>query len=157
MILTEMCEEAPEERQDTYDYELLLIALRQLSLHLQQVSSIPQGELTMMLAISQLEKEKGYVLPSEIKKVMHLSRPAISRMIHNLEKKGYLVREVSTADHRFVRVGITRPGIERMEAALIKCAEILKKVKDRMGEEDMEHFLEYNRKFCRILSEENLV
>lgn len=46
----------------------------------------------MMLAISQLEKEKGYVLPSEIKKVMHLSRPAISRMIHNLEKKGYLVR-----------------------------------------------------------------
>lgn len=168
MNLAEMCEEPSEERgageqskeeqgsggRSKESYEMLLIAVRQMSLHLQQMCSIPQGELTMLIAISRMEKEKGYVLPSELRTAMHLSRPAVSRMLHNLEDKGYLRRRVSDSDHRFVRVEITNQGKEKMNTAIERCTDILKKVKERMGEEDMEHFLDYNKKFCRILSEE---
>ena len=156
MSLAEKCEESPEEQEDRKDYELLLIAARQQSLLLQQMCSIPQGELTMLLVISNIEEEKdrSYVLPSEIKNVMRLSRPAVSRMLHNLESKGYLVRKISDSDHRYVRVEITGLGREKMAAALKRCTEILKRVKGKMGQEDMGRFLEYNRKFCMILSEE---
>ena len=158
MNLAEKCEESSGDQEDRKEYELLLIAIRQQSLLLQQMCSIPQGELTTLIAISNVEKEKGrnYVLPSEIKNVMRLSRPAVSRMLHNLETKGYLVRKISDSDHRFVRVEITSCGREKMAAALQRCTEILKKVKGKMGQENMEHFLEYNRTFCTILSEEVL-
>ena len=158
MNLAEKCEESSEVQEDRKDYELLLIAARQQSHMLQQMCSIPHGELTMLLVISNIEKEKdrSYVLPSEIKNVMHLSRPAVSRMLHNMESKGYLVRKISDSDHRFVRVEITGLGREKMAAALKRCTEILRRVKGKMGQEDMKHFLEYNRKFCMTLSEEIL-
>ena len=87
MNLAEKCEESPEKQEDRKDYELLLIAIRQQSLLLQQMCSIPQGELTTLIAISNMEKEKerDYVLPSEIRSVRRISSRAVCRTLPNLD------------------------------------------------------------------------
>lgn len=139
------------------DYQELIIQMRRMNVRFQRLSNIPAGELTMLLTVSRLLLQQSSVIPSDIGDAMKLSRPAVSRMLHNLEKKGYIRMESKKEDHRYVMVAFTQKGEELIEEEMERCCKLLERVKERMGEEDMQKFLYYYNEFCTILAEEVLV
>ncbi len=147
--------EPPAERKVTLeDYQQLIIQMRKANVQFQQMCNIPSGELTMLLTLRRLLLVKAFVIPSDIGDAMKLSRPAVSRMLHNLERKGYLEMKSSEEDHRYVKVQFTPQGKNLITAELEKCCMLLERVKERMGEGDMNRFLHYYSEFCTILVDE---
>lgn len=158
---TDQSEQVPQkekENQDvsTDDYKDLIIRMRKANLLFQQMSRIPLGELSMLLAISRLSKELGKVKVSSLGNAMKLSRPAVSRMLHNLEKKGYVQMKNSDEDQRYVFVYTTEKGKALLQNELNYGYRIMEKVRKRMGSDCMQGFLRYSNEFHRILSEELL-
>nr|WP_296195048.1 MarR family transcriptional regulator [uncultured Anaerobutyricum sp.] len=147
--------EPPAEQKVTLeDYQQLIIQMRKANVQFQQMCNIPSGELTMLLTLRRLLLAKAFVIPSDIGDAMKLSRPAVSRMLHNLERKGYLAMKSSEEDHRYVKVQFTQAGRELITEELEKCFSLLERVKERMGEKDMHKFLYYYSEFCSILVDE---
>ena len=75
-------------------------------------------------------------------------------MLHNLERKGYLYKQNNIRDHRYVTLEITEKGLAMLKEEVEGSKKILRRVADRMGEEDMDRLLHYNRIFCSCLAEE---
>ena len=149
--------EPPAEQTVTLeDYQQLIIQMRKANIQFQQMCNIPSGELAMLLTLRRLLPVKAFVIPSDIGDAMKLSRPAVSRMLHNLERKGYLEMKSSEEDHRYVKVQFTQTGQDIITGELEKCCKLLERVKERMGEKDMHKFLYYYSEFCSILLDEIL-
>lgn len=147
----------PKEQKVTLEeYQQLIIQMRRANLHFQQMCTVPSGELTMLLTLSKLFLRKAFVIPTDIGEAMKLSRPAVSRMLHNLERKGYLRMKSRKEDHRYVMVELTPKGRELIEKETEKFCRLLEKVAEKMGEKDMQEFLCYYSKFCSILADEVL-
>lgn len=147
-------EQPAEQKVTLEDYQQLIIQMRKANVRFQQMCNIPSGELTMLLTLRRLLLAKTFVIPSDIGEAMKLSRPAVSRMLHNLERKGYLQMQSREEDHRYVQVQFTQTGRELITEELEKCCTLLERVKERMGEKDMHKFLYYYSQFCSILVEE---
>lgn len=147
-------ESSAEQKVTLEDYQQLIIQMRKANVQFQQMCNIPSGELTMLLTLRRLLLVKAFVIPSDIGDAMKLSRPAVSRMLHNLERKGYLEMKSSEEDHRYVKVQFTQAGRELITEELEKCCLLLERVKERMGEKDMHKFLYYYSEFCSILVDE---
>ena len=137
-----------EQKVTLEDYQQLIIQMRRANVQFQQLCNIPSGELTRLLLV------KTFVIPSDIGDALKLSRPAVSRMLHNLERKGYLEMKSSEEDHRYVKVQFTQAGKKLITEELEKCGTLLERVKERMGEKDMNLFLYYYSEFCSILIDE---
>ena len=133
-----------EQKVTLEDYQQLIIQMRRANVQFQQLCNIPSGELTMLLTLRRLLLVKTFVIPSDIGDALKLSRPAVSRMLHNLERK----------DHRYVKVQFTQAGKKLITEELEKCGTLLERVKERMGEKDMNLFLYYYSEFCSILIDE---
>lgn len=143
-----------EQKVTLEDYQQLIIQMRRANVQFQQLCNIPSGELTMLLTLRRLLLVKTFVIPSDIGDALKLSRPAVSRMLHNLERKGYLEMKSSEEDHRYVKVQFTQAGKKLITGELEKCGTLLERVKERMGEKDMNLFLYYYSEFCSILIDE---
>jgi DNA-binding MarR family transcriptional regulator len=140
-------EPSAEQKVTLEDYQQLIIQMRKANVQFQQMCNIPSGELTMLLTLRHLLLAKEFVIPSDIGDAMKLSRPAVSRMLHNLERKGYLEMKSSEEDHRYVKVQFTQTGKELIIEEFEKCCKLLERVKERMGEKDMYKFLYYYSQF----------
>lgn len=99
-----------EQKVTLEDYQQLIIQMRRANVQFQQLCNIPSGELTMLLTLRRLLLAKTFVIPSDIGDALKLSRPAVSRMLHNLERKGYLEMKSSEEDHRYVKYSSPRQG-----------------------------------------------
>ena len=85
---------------------------------------------------------------------MKLSRPAVSRMLHVLEKKGYIQMKSGEEDLRYVYVFLTDKGSELLHREMAHGCRVLEKVRERMGSRCLNDYLRYCGKFQEILSEE---
>lgn len=146
-----------EEKRNTVspeEYQEMIVQFRKINLHFQQMCGMPAGELTMMLTIHRLMEQGASVTVSKLGKVLYLSKPAVSRMLHTLKRKGYIQMSCGQDDHRFVHVEYTEDGLRRMQEELSKGVSAMRRVFSRMGREDMSRLLHYCYRFCSILSEE---
>ncbi len=149
----------PEEEQRARSREIrqsedLLLALREVINNVNQFGDMPPAELTTMILLRRMIEEKGYAGPTELKKSLKLSTPAVSRMLHTLENKGYLTRNTSKEDHRFVMVGITPKGEECLSKEITLFRDLFMKTARRMGTQKMLVFLDCINDFTGILREE---
>lgn len=73
---------------------------------------------------------------SDIHEAMHISKPAVSQILNNLEKRGLVVRSIDKTDRRKIAVTLTEKG----EAELLEClenyGELLDNVMYRFGAEN---------------------
>lgn len=138
----------------TDDYKELIVQMRKSSILFQQMSSVPLGELTMLLAISRQSERVGAVRVSGLGTAMKLSRPAVSRMLHILQKKGYIQMKNGEEDQRYVFVTLTDKGRGLLQKELAYGYRVLEKVRERMGDRCLNDYLRYCGKFHEILSEE---
>lgn len=145
---------ACEQKVCTDDYKELIVQMRKAHILFQQMSSIPLGELTMLLAISRQSERLGAVRVSGLGAAMRLSRPAVSRMLHTLEKKGCIQMKNGEEDQRYVYVSLTEKGREVLHREMHSGYCILERVRERMGGQCLHEYLDYCERFHEILSEE---
>ena len=102
--------------------------------------TLSQGEFFMLVKIDCLEGEEGEVSITELTNFCHVSMPAVSRMLHSMEKKGYLERYASRKDKRTTFVKLTDLEKTYKEEAQKKVTKFIEKVSKQMGEEKMRQF-----------------
>lgn len=148
------CEEDTESEISVDDYRRLVMQMRKANLLLQQITEIPLGELTMLLTISRMSEETGEAKVSCLGERMKLSRPAVSRMLHVLEKKGYIEMQNGREDQRYLFVRLMDRGRECLKEEMQDGYRVLRRVRDRMGEQKLYDFLCSYNQFHTLLAEE---
>ena len=142
----------PERSQNLDAYKDLIVQLRSINLLIQKQCKAPMGEIVSLLTIQHLCKAEGEISVSAVGEKMHLSRPAISRMIHTLKRKGYIEFHQGRKDHRYNYIVLTEAGKHLINEEMNRCMRMMKQASEKMGQEDMEHFLYYSGRFFRLLS-----
>lgn len=102
------------------------------------------GEMMMLTMVERMmndSSEPSGVKPSELTGGGFISKPAVSRMIGNLEEKGYLSRKMSRTDRRVVYVQLTKLGQRMLEEERNHREHMVEQVFSRMGEEKMKQLL----------------
>lgn len=152
-----------EERENTleeindncaFPFQELLVCIRLYHVLMQQICDLPMGELVMLLLICRCKNNREAISTTWLVKEMSLSRPAVSRMLHVLEKKGYIHLENDAEDHRCVKICPTSAGRELVEKEMETCADILKNAAGNLDMEEICAMVEMNRKFCGEIAKE---
>lgn len=110
----------------------------------------------MTLSMIRRYREEHPELPgmkiSLLSEVTHLSRPAISQNVNNLEDRGYVVRISSRSDRRVTYLALT----EEAEELLRDCRETMlahvKRMCELLGEEDAEAVIALSDKIARVMT-----
>lgn len=138
------------------DLRNIIHHLRTITSQLRPVKNITFGEYNVLCVIGQsLDLNPSYGLtPTKLNDIMGTKKPATSRTLTMLEKKGYIVREVSMKDHRISSLKITKSGYEILSEGSETYKKLGQRVVERMGREEFSHMLAAMVKFGRILEEE---
>ncbi|NMC55743.1 MAG: MarR family transcriptional regulator, partial [Eubacteriaceae bacterium] len=86
------------------------------------------------------EHKKTFV--SELQKMHHITKPAISQMLNGLENKGYISREMDRQDRRKVSVTLTQKGEDILKRSKEYADNMLDKTISRFGEDNTRKLIE---------------
>jgi DNA-binding MarR family transcriptional regulator len=76
-------------------------------------SDLRPSEIMVLMMISHyVEQNKSSPFPSQISKALNLSRPAITPILNQLEKMGYITRQFDPIDRRKTRIVIQQKAME---------------------------------------------
>ncbi len=75
-----------------------------------------------------------------------VSAPAVSRLLKNLESKGYITREVNPDDRRSIYISVTESGIEAMTECIIKSVQIVSEALADFSEEELRTMIRLHNK-----------
>lgn len=116
-----------------------------------------KGEFLTMGAICNAGKEqpeRGGIYVWELARRTHALPPAVSRTLRGLEERGYIERSVDREDRRNVKVLPTIGGLAAWDRAKQSSQEALRRVLERMGEEDMDQLVRLCDRLCDVIEEE---
>jgi DNA-binding MarR family transcriptional regulator len=113
---------------------------------------ISKREFEMLMVMEHFSREnddrKG-IYVWELAKALHISSPAVSKMIRALEERGYAGRDVDKEDRRNTYVYVTDKGREAQRKSKEKMDEVMRQVVMRMGEKNMKEFIA----LCNLLED----
>lgn len=136
------------------DFKELIVLIRKMHVHFQQICALPPGELSMLIILERLHKKQEIIVASDLVRLMSLSRPAVSRMLHILEKKGYISLEESAKDHRSVKIILNEAGKKLLRDEEKKCHDELTYAIRKIGDENIKKMMYYNFRFFKTVSQE---
>ncbi|NLL77949.1 MAG: MarR family transcriptional regulator [Clostridiales bacterium] len=105
--------------------------------------------LTVMERYLKENDERKGMYVWELAKALHISSPAVSKMIRALEERGYVERDVDKEDRRNTYVYMTDIGKESRAQNKKKIDALMKKVLICMGEKNMKEFI----MLCNLLED----
>jgi DNA-binding MarR family transcriptional regulator len=111
----------------------------------------PSEIMVLMMIAHFVEQNKSSPFPSQISKTLNLSRPAITPILNQLEKMGYITRQFDSIDRRKTRIVIQQKA---MVAFLENCSMYQKQIdllEDQM-QNDFVLLLQLMEKANQILS-----
>ena len=76
----------------------------------------PSEIMVLMMIAHTFEQNKSFPFPSQISKALNLSRPAITPILNQLEKMGYITRQFDPIDRRKTRIVIQDKAMEAFRA-----------------------------------------
>lgn len=112
------------------------------------------GEIAVMKGIA--EKAAGNsssMCVSDIQNKLHITKPAVSQIYGSLEKKGYIIREIDSADRRKINVTLTAKGRDILDEMVKRAGKFLNEVVSRLGETDTKHLIDLFNRFADISDE----
>lgn len=129
--------------------------MRNTIIKFQPMKEISMGEYTLLKTIKDKgDNEKGFrITSSRLSNNLEASRPSTSRMLNLVEEKGLIKRTSDKEDRRIVYIELTESGIDLLNEESKKFKELIKKINEKMGKEDMEKFVYTAKKLCNILME----
>lgn len=115
--------------------------IRLLGKKYMRCSELASAEFFMLVEIGRLSEEKDDgVTNSEIAETMDTTLSAASKMMKNLEEKGYVIRKASSKDRRVVYISVTEKGKDMVSKVREKHEKVMNRVMEEMGAKDMEEF-----------------
>lgn len=84
---------------------------------------------------------------------MHVSKPAVSRMVKELEKKEYVVRITSQSDKRMVFVTTTSKGKNEIAKAKEEAIFLISQMGEKLGESDSKELIRLLNRLHDIVNE----
>ena len=128
--------EKAAEKKDWMEMMKIMQDIRQFcSLH---VKRSPKGGISSaqeLDLLSRLHLSENPMTPHSLCEKMGISRPLASRLIENLEMKGFLEKEVSEADKRSYFLRITELGSRELKGTYAYYLEPVYLLRTQMGEE----------------------
>jgi DNA-binding MarR family transcriptional regulator len=114
-------------------------------------------DLTALFMMESLAKNKvnsdGNVHLHELQNMLHISKAAVSQIAGNLEKKGYLAREINKENRRKLTITLTPKGREALRQAEKEFDEILSTFFAKLGEHDSKEMVRLFARFADIAEE----
>lgn len=99
-------------------------------------------------------KELSKVKISDLTRAMSTSKSATSKMLKNLEEKGYIIRIDDKKDKRIVYIELTSLGEETLEKERVKMSGLLNRVLEKVGKDNADQLLALLEKFYSTMEEE---
>lgn len=107
-------------------------------------SDMPRGEfiaLEVLEGFHTAHPEAKGMYVSDLAHKLHVSPPAVSRMLRSLEGKGYIERIVDLNDRRNIFIRLTREGSRVRDDKKREFIAFMEQVFARMGEENTRQLL----------------
>lgn len=150
-----------EERDLDFPYQEIL--LTRLCIHMQGkllekrnkmlISDGLNEELFMALII--IESQGNYALqPSELSDVLGVTRTRVTRIVNDLEKRGWTERKQDGTDRRCIHLCLTEKGLSFLSNLLPPQYHKLKKFWSELSNEEKEQYEKITRKLITRLDEE---
>ena len=130
--------------------------LRRATQHGEVYQTLSNGEFFTLYSISEMDTDPemhGHVRVSNLAKRMDLSMQAISKTLRSLEGKGYIKRVTDPHDRRNTFILITADGTALLESARASYARFSREVIARMGQDDMETFIQLSQRCVQIMED----
>lgn len=98
--------------------------------------------------------ELGGVYVWKLARHMQVHPPAASRLLRELEERGFIERSIDPADRRNIKVRLTAEGQAAWARAEAGADEFIRRVLARMGRENMDRLVSLCDQLCDIIEEE---
>ncbi len=132
--------------------------LRSVVSQLRPQSDLTFGEFCAMNLIEASEKDNNQKLtPTSLNEQLGTKKPATSRMLTVLEKKGFLKKVSDKKDHRICYLELTTLGKEVLIKERDSFYELLVRIGKRMGKDEIAQMVDSLQKLSNILEDELLL
>lgn len=118
---------------------------------------ISRREYELMAAVQDYMDEnsgKKGICVSGLAFRLHVSSPAVSRMVSILEEKGYIGRSMDKEDRRNTYIYLTEKGRAAKAEAETALCRLMERVTQRMGEDDMHQLIMLWNRLADIMEQE---
>lgn len=141
---------------DQNDLRNIMHHLRTITSQIKPVKDITFGEYTVLCVISKMLESKPETLltPTKLNEILGTKKPATSRTLTMLERKGYIARKTDSKDHRIAYLMLTTLGEEMLLEEAVTYKKLTERIVERMGREELAYMLSAMGKFRYILEEE---
>lgn len=114
-------------------------------------STIPCNTLNLD-TLSKLEKTEGKVKVSDISENLGLPRPSVTKTVKDMEKLGFVEKETTETDGRFVYIKTTRTGRDLVDKYVDEYFGNLSEDLGGITDEDADKMIEVVEKFYIVMS-----
>lgn len=122
-----------------------------------ELRELHTGEYAALKTIYRLKRfgndDSVGVKTSDIGKCLFMKKPATSKMLNNLEDKGYINRFSSRRDRRVTYIDLTDKGVDLLEKHHQQMIEYTNQIIEKMGKEDVEELIRLLNKLSDIIEE----
>lgn len=131
---------------------------RQLS-KLLSTGNLSQGEYLVLrniwLSNHDLSGDSKYgnIKAADLSELLELSRPSITRILNDLERKGLITRNIDKNDRRRVHIELTNSGLKALETANSRLLHIAERLVVSLGDSDTDKLIELIDKLTGIYKE----
>lgn len=134
-----------------------LMKVKRLSHKCIKTKDLHPGEymtLNTIYRLKMIQEEASLgVKTSDIGKCLEMKKPATSKMLNNLEDKGYIKRLSNKKDRRVIYIDLTDSGLELLKYHHLQMEDFTSKIIDKMGKDDMETFISLLNKLSNSIQE----
>ena len=114
-----------------------------------------QSTMVMAMALLYIDFENG--TPSTaLGPLMGMEATSLSRILKNMEKKGFIYRERNPEDGRSVFVKLTTLGKEKREVSKLSVYNFNQKIKENISEEKINHFFEVTEVISDLINQKEV-
>lgn len=135
-----------------------LIVRRQLS-KLLSSGELSQGEYLVLrniwLSKQRVADERlpAFRRAADLSEILELSRPSITRILNDLERKGYVTRSIDPNDRRQINIELTADGEKAVQKANEKITALAERLVTALGDNDTDKLIELLGKLADIYTE----
>ena len=110
--------------------------------------------VTMAVAMALLNIDYKNGTPStSLGPSMGMEATSLSRILKNMEERGFIYREKNLLDRRSICIKLTKLGIEKREYSKISVNQFNKAIRENLSEEKINHFFEVAETVNRLINQ----
>lgn len=120
----------------------------------EQLSGASRAELILIYHVLDYsaENEGENMTAAQAARLLGVSKPAVSRMLRNLSRKGFIERNYDLRDHRTVRIIVNDAGKQMFESFLDAIFAVLDAALENFSDEELETMVDLHGRFVNAVA-----